>query len=271
MEVGLKKFEETEIFDFGRPIYNALKSTLQHPAEPKVIGAKLAKDITSICEAGIENVADVIPYVWTVIIQMSRHVSPDHPWQDCLVQAVDNLRQQEGAVPGMKGGLWKDLPYLSLRMRELWNDPTEINDEEFSEELIDDFVQWKNQNSFAARLTGPSFAPWMTFPIWQLRDALEQQPAKGPLQECRVWVACEWILRRAELIFEVMTSGDGPDDALKTGPLCGEGIPQLSIERWDFWKKRLGEIAADAENLKLERPILGRISDTIERMEAVQK
>ncbi|KAI1213843.1 uncharacterized protein F4807DRAFT_409338 [Annulohypoxylon truncatum] len=279
MEVDLKKFEDHELLqDFDRPIYNMLKATLQYPADPKSIGAKLAGDITFMCRTPMldGSPADTCS-MWTVIIQLSRYIPPDHPWQDSLVQAVDNLRQQEGPISDQyKYALWKNLPELALCMREEWNEiPTEINEEGFSkeqmEELMEDFVRWKNQNSFAARLTGPSFAPWLTLPIWQLREALETPPAKGARQECRVWVACEWILRCAEIIFEDMNSDEEPNNAFQTGSLCGEDIPQFSIKRWEFWKKRLGEIAADAESLKLEGPILERISDTVMRMETVQK
>ncbi|KAI1085365.1 hypothetical protein F5B20DRAFT_518050 [Whalleya microplaca] len=270
MEVNLQSVEDQDLLDTERAIFNLLKASLQYPADAKLIAAKVTDDINFICRAEDRSGGDanIMWYVWSVIIEIARCVPSDHPWQDCLAQAVDGLRRQEGAVPSMEGDLWKDLPDLSVRMMELWEDPTV----EVDEELIEgDFARWRNQNSFAARLTTPSFAPWLTLPLWQLRKALEEPPTKGPVQECRVWVACEWIIRCAEIILDGMDFEHPPSTALQTGSLCGDDIPQLGVERWEFWKKRFGEIAADAENLELGSAIVERISDARKRMDGIQK
>ncbi|KAI0006249.1 hypothetical protein F4779DRAFT_597146 [Xylariaceae sp. FL0662B] len=273
MEEYLQIIEDAGFPDYLRVIFNLLKATLQYPtANPRLTAAKLADDINFICQAedrpgGIPN---VILWVWSEVIDLATCIPPDHPWQDALVQAVENLRQREGAVPGGPL-LWEHLPDLALRMRESWDDPAATNIEVEKRE----YDQWKYLNSFAARLTTPSFFPWFAFPIWQLRTALEEPPVKGAIQECRVWVACEWIIRCGKVILDEMrlslSEGNESGNALLTGSLCGDDISQLGDERWDFWKKRLGEIAADAENLKLESAIVERISDTLKIMDAVQK
>ncbi|KAI1497566.1 hypothetical protein F5X99DRAFT_396471 [Biscogniauxia marginata] len=269
MEVDLQGLDNLDFPDFMRAIFNILRATLQYPADnTKLTAAKLAEDIKFVCQAEDRSggIGGVILFTWMVVIEISQYVPPNHPWQDCLVQAVENLHQQEDAVPGERVCLWKELPDLSLAMRELWLDLAE-GDEESTK---GDFARWKNQNSFAARLTSESYGPWLNFPIWQLRTALEEPPARGPAQECRVWVACEWILRCAEPIYDDMREGGRPDRARGTGSLCGGDIPDLGLERWEFWKKRFREIAADAENLKLESAIVERISDTLKRMDAVE-
>lgn len=142
------------------------------------------------------------------------------------------------------------------------------------EELIEEFAKWKNLNAFVARLTSTDFAPWLTLPIWQLRMALEESPVKGSAMECRVWVASEWILRCANLIFHDLNSKEELDEStarsLRTGPLC-DGKPPLSVERWKFWKKRFSELATDPDSLGLDSATTERISDVLKSMNAVKE
>ncbi|XDG07215.1 hypothetical protein ABKA04_006830 [Annulohypoxylon sp. FPYF3050] len=279
MEPDLTGFEDGKFCDYQLDTYRLIKVNLQYPAEPKYIAAKLVEDIVFLCTTprlNGENACDIF-FVWDVIIQMSRYIPPDHPWQDSLVQAVDNLRHREGSINGPNTGVWKHLPDLAMCMRENWEDGLDID---YSEGLTQEesvtiteaeMNKWKNQNSFAARLTRPDWAPWLNLPIWQLRSALEEPPLKGPVQECRVWIATEWLIRCTEKLLEYQGSGQGPLNVLKTGSLCSEDIPQLGTSRWEFWKKRLGEFAANAESFEFEGVILERISETLKRMEAAQK
>jgi hypothetical protein len=130
---------------------------------------------------------------------------------------------------------------------------------------------WKNLNSFVARITAADFAPWMTFPIWQLRIALEDTPVEGPAMDCRIWVASEWMIRCAEVILEDMSSGEQLDEnsrrSLRTGPLCSCEV--LTVARFDFWRQRFSELAA-ANDLGLDEPLLRRIGEALERMNAVR-
>ncbi|KAI1095015.1 hypothetical protein F5B19DRAFT_489909 [Rostrohypoxylon terebratum] len=278
MELDFKELEDDKLFENEPEIYHMLKGTLQYPAEPKLIGAKLAGDIVFVCTTPLLNKDEPcsIYHVWEVVIKLSRYIPPDHPWQDSLVHAVDSLRQREGHIRGPNSALWESLPYLSICMRESWEDGSYINDGDLTQETADTMTEaqikiWKNQISFAARLTGPSWAPLMIPTLWQIRGALEERPLKGAVQDCRVWIACEWLLHCADTIREFITEEVESDPACETGSLCGEDIPQFGIKRWEFWKKRLGEIAADAESLKLEGVTRGRISEAVKRMEAVEK
>jgi hypothetical protein len=94
---------------------------------------------------------------------------------------------------------------------------------------------------------------------------------EGAAEECRLWVASEWIIRCAEILYKDMNVKEENDRALQTGSLCGDDILDLGIKRWNFWKERFTAIAAEAEHLKLGNEIVQRISDAAERMEAVQK
>lgn len=134
---------------------------------------------------------------------------------------------------------------------------------------LEEVFNWKNMNSFTARLTTDNFAPWLTFPFWQIRDALEVGVEKGPVLQCRVWVATEWILRCGTIIFEEVTSSRPLDEQtlkyLAVGPLC-KGISVRSQERLDFWEKRLTELADQKETLDLDPELVDRITKAAEKI-----
>lgn len=69
----------------------------------------------------------------------------------------------------------------------------------------EEIAEWKNLNSFVARLTSGDFCFGITFPSWQLRFALEEPAVKGHPMECRPWVATEWISRCAGIIYGYLT------------------------------------------------------------------
>ena len=137
----------------------------------------------------------------------------------------------------------------------------------------DDYSKWKNLNSFVARLTRTDFSPWLNLPIWVLREALEETPVKGPEMECRIWVVSEWIIHAANSLFEYMSVEDELDEsstrALATSHLCSNVKP-LSIERWEFWKRRLSELAVDVGTQGLDSALTARISDALKTMNAVE-
>jgi hypothetical protein len=104
MAISLR-FIEDNLDDYDQPIFQIFKATLQYPADVQLKSTKLAEDFKFVCEAhnpaypehGSGN--DMF-YSWLLLIQISQAIPPDHPWQDCLVRAIDILRQLEGTVPG---------------------------------------------------------------------------------------------------------------------------------------------------------------------------
>ena len=106
------------------------------------------------------------------------------------------------------------------------------------------------------------------------------------MMDCRVWVATEWIVQCAEVLFEEMSSKKELNEAkarvLRTGSLCGNDdddeddgkkkkTQPLSVARWEFWKRRFKEIAAHADELGLDGggSTVKRISDALKRMSDV--
>jgi hypothetical protein len=118
--------------------------------------------------------------------------------------------------------------------------------------------EWKNINSFISRLGGSGYVPVLNLGAWEIRVALEDPIAETKLLlNCRVWVASEWIFRCGKALFQHLTKpkddpSDTPIATEVTGPLYGEGLPPWTLERWEFWKKRLTTMATESESLGLE-------------------
>ncbi|OTA94725.1 hypothetical protein M434DRAFT_394512 [Hypoxylon sp. CO27-5] len=273
MEIDLSSAEETDFTPFERPIFNVLKATLQYPGNQQAKIEKLADDIIFFCKSSSHG-SGILWHVWSVVIEIIFYIPPGHPWQDCFIQCLSSLRQRDDTIssydqPSTQTDLpWEDLPNLSYCVREKWLDPTDAE-----EELDEEFTKWKNFNSFVARVTSTGFAPWLSFPIWQLRTALEEPPVKGSAMDCRLWVASEWIIHCADIIFEDISSLKDPDEglarSLSAGPLY-DGKALLGAERWKFWKRRFSELNADSGKLELDNAVSNRILEALERMDKIE-
>lgn len=90
--------------------------------------------------------------------------------------------------------------------------------------------------------------------------------------ECRLWVASEWMIRCAGVLFNYMISGEEVSEkrarCLQGGSLCHDILP-LGLGRWAFWKRRFHEIINDATFLKIDGPVISRISDALGTMDTV--
>ncbi|KAK3349684.1 hypothetical protein B0T25DRAFT_458142, partial [Lasiosphaeria hispida] len=105
---------------------------------------------------------------------------------------------------------------------------------------------WLNLNSFVARLFGSGAIVWGDFPIWQLRQGLENDLAevKGDCSPAEavdngVAVASSWLTHPGLALLELSRRS--------LAQVCSRGssLPGhlgFSLERWGFWKRRLGEL-----------------------------
>ncbi|KAJ3529072.1 hypothetical protein NM208_g9922 [Fusarium decemcellulare] len=252
---------------------NVFLATLEYPADIKSKSLKLVQDIDFFSETqGPPDEPDIVSgppwYLWWMILDLAACVPPDHEWQDCLVQVLEILDQRdEKEQEEKKETGWSEyFSYLSMAV-------TEQHDRYYSlgSGNASSVAQWKNFTSFIARTSTHSTWRWRS--IIHLREALEEPPVKGPDMECRLWVVTEWIIRCAGDIFEEMNhSGEIKDSTAwlyEIGPNC-DAKRVLSLERWKFWKKRLSELAADAEELELGSTITTRITKALEAMAAVE-
>lgn len=108
---------------------------------------------------------------------------------------------------------------------------------------------WKNLNSFLARLPGDDSIFFICLELGQLGGALEVPLAESDSHlrwtECKIWTGTEWITHCGSRIFKAVASKDSPENTIPDpGPLSGD-IPKQSVERWEFWKKRLIQIAGE--------------------------
>ncbi|KAK4142477.1 uncharacterized protein C8A04DRAFT_29926 [Dichotomopilus funicola] len=162
--------------------------------------------------------------------------------------------------------MWKNLPNISPCVREKWDTDPTADDEDSSEEEL---AKWKNLNSFIARFMTNQTVIWLHLPVWQLRKALEWPlDDSKDITECQLWVASEWLIHCAGPIFKEMSSNPpdlDPSDAgsFRTGPLCD--AEPLSVERWQFWRKRLSDVATD-----VSAGVAGHANEALRSMDAAE-
>lgn len=114
--------------------------------------------------------------------------------------------------------------------------------------------QWISLNSYAARLLELRLGYWTRLAVWALMKALEQPPeAYRSSLNCAVAAAAEWIIHSGFFIFERLIelgtdgisgerTGEGDESRrVSIGPLF-KGKAGLTMERWQFWKQRFGEV-----------------------------
>jgi len=104
-----------------------------------------------------------------------------------------------------------------------------------------------------ARLFGSGVILWENFPVWQLREALEDDlaEAKGNCSPAeavdnRVAVACEWLIQAGPALFKLcLLNRQDLDEGMRRSSGAGglfSGNPGFNLEPWSFWKRRLGEL-----------------------------
>lgn len=128
----------------------------------------------------------------------------------------------------------------------------------------DDVAEWKNLNSFLARLTSTMTGciEWASLPVYEISKGLERPLENLDVQvvDCRIWICTEWILCAGPSLCGILCGEANKEEAdqtgrqsigptLATGPLA-KGLPAQSKERWDFWTERLTDLAEKYEELK---------------------
>lgn len=137
--------------------------------------------------------------------------------------------------------------------------PVQQDNEPLPQSLFD---FWKNTNSFASHIVGDGFTEPLDLAFWELHESLENSSIQGPLLDCQAWVAAEWLINCSEPLLNKLTSGEvlstGESQSLKTGDLYGNDLAPLSLQRWNFWEKRLGELLHDEAIQETQKNMLKR-------------
>ena len=296
----IQNLDKGDLDPVSRRVFEGFKSNLGLPMSMEARRASIANDIVSFCETrGPDyHAGGVFLTVWSLMLHMVSCIPANHEWQEALASAVDTVRRREGytgqgpevcqpckikiKISNMANGkalltvavaqdlLWSDLPVLSMRLREHWENSTyhmdifpaqdhgtNKNKEPFEgdENSPRTLSNWKNFNSFVSRLVASGFHEPVYLCIWELTSALENPAADAELMDCRVWVAAEWLIRCGRVLLDQInvTNRDRDIDAnfQDPGPLYGEDQPPRSLQRWEFWKTRLGEIHAQSASIGL--------------------
>ncbi|KAI0899437.1 hypothetical protein F4806DRAFT_492427 [Annulohypoxylon nitens] len=200
-------------------------------------------------------------------VMMSAFVPANSPAQDLLVNIVVLLHSTKEYD---EVDMWKGMESFGMATREAWN-RCPINEPGTS---AWDFTgtQWLNLSSFLARLFQKRVAYWLNFPLWELRDDLEE-PLSPALLTIKMPIVREWLRHaaleiRQESLLRALT--DEPEGGrhgypYRPGPLF-EGEKGFTVERWNFWKHRLEEIRDNVdENLRVV------VNEAIEYMDSAEK
>jgi hypothetical protein len=81
-------------------LFEVIKAGLQRPGDAPTKAAALADDLRTLGEArkSRDEAPEFIEELCAMLVGIPRLLPPDHPWQDTLVQAVQNLQQTNGNV-----------------------------------------------------------------------------------------------------------------------------------------------------------------------------
>lgn len=95
-----------------------------------------------------------------------------------------------------------------------------------------------------------------------MRDTLENEQS-GPEFENGLDAVGIWIKYAGRVMFERSKAPDTPEDRMfKPGPLFS-GPSKYCLERWTFWKERLGQITTQGETTS-------RAQETRKAMEEIE-
>lgn len=121
-----------------------------------------------------------------------------------------------------------------------------------------------NFQGFASRLTTEGVFDLSQLAVYRLRDVLEEDPdyyiedyhEVGPHLDACILPANVWISLAAPTILGFCkANGEGAGRNDMAGGKHWKGRAGFSMERWEFWKQRLGEIAMNNEAAEETRGI----------------
>ncbi|MDH6121613.1 hypothetical protein ABH930_002382 [Kitasatospora sp. GAS204A] len=198
-------------------------------------------------ESAIDTIEGLLWAAWEPVITAARE-SSSGTVQDRLVDLLTGIERQ-GVLTRDQGQqdcvVWEtkvfvDLPCFGAQMREALDMGAETPG-------FSDVDVWVNLNAFAARLTAAGI-DFSLYAIWTLRDCLEEE---SPVNLADPRGVVPWFQHCGALLAGLARrrrSFDG--QAGRLGKLCTDsGMAEggFTVERWEFWRARLTELAAGTE------------------------
>ncbi|KAH8891251.1 hypothetical protein GQ53DRAFT_746765 [Thozetella sp. PMI_491] len=247
LDIDFQLLRDAGLSDIAEKILDTFESALasRSTGDPKESAKLVAHEIKS--HISVDSDAE-LEDLWELYINLAKSVPRRHEGQNLLVMVAARL---DAPDPVTGDQAWTGLPLLGRCLRDNWADPTfEVDDDASDDDEDESYTpdQWLNMNSFAARMFGAGLAGWINFPIWQLRLGLEETPNSAAFRDRQAMVSAEWIIQSGpELLRRSLLSPRldlGEERSYCAGSLY-TGLPGLGLERWGFWKRRLGELSGE--------------------------
>lgn len=175
---------------------------------------------------------------WGIVAKVAGETPHAGPYQDRLIEFLKALRDLPNPVDlslenwgSVK--LWEDLPLLGPVFREAL-----------------DTDQGINLEAFLARITQSGIASWSWLGLTAFHAAFEVEPdsraqafqKQGPGLDASVPRVAIWLELVGSKVYEEVKAGTLSDTKYATGGNW-KNPKGFSKERWDYWKRRAGEVA----------------------------
>jgi hypothetical protein len=100
MEINLQAIAGTNLPKPQREIFDTFTTSLYSKGNSQAHAKTIADAIHRLCHAteSEDHVGNILWNLWSVLIDIVQRIPPDHPWQETLVRALDNLRHRNGVV-----------------------------------------------------------------------------------------------------------------------------------------------------------------------------
>ena len=217
---------------------------------------------------GPEYIESCFTDLWFLVTETAIAIPADDPAQDSLVGEVvlaQRLRSPDMNNMTADGVIWSDLPFLGVHVSEVWSanlmkirKDTRLNLAAFTARLV------------AAELPGSEL---VCCALFLLRETLETRRGLPLIEYGRdvlvadlLPAAVAWfkfaglLLLKASIETETSRS-KGVKDFLAVGELAQEDVilaTGFSLERWQFWEKRFGQLSSIDDKEISEQALKGK-------------
>jgi hypothetical protein len=144
MEIDIRSINAADLSAPEKEIFSILRESLTSTSDQDTKITDTANRLDQLYPptGSDEEIETVLWNLWLVMLEIVRLVPADHPWQDILVGALNNLRQRDRPSsnpsivrPSLDGDVklslaliypqgvlevWKDLPILLMAIRDRW-------------------------------------------------------------------------------------------------------------------------------------------------------